>query len=54
MTVVASETELAISDVPQEEIFDLTELNDFKITLDNWKGRVIDMVEYMNRRKGKG
>ena len=54
MTVAASETELTISDVPQEEIFDLTELTDFKITLDNWKGKVIDMVEYLNRQKGKG
>lgn len=54
MTVVAKKTELSIPDVPQEEIFDLTELSDFKITLDNWKGRVIDMVEYLNRQKEKG
>lgn len=54
MTVAAKKTELSIPDVPQEEIFDLTELRDFKITLDNWKGRVIDMVEYLNRQKEKG
>lgn len=54
MTVVAKKTELSVSDVPQEEIFDLTELRDFTIRLENWKGKVIDMVEYVNRQKGKG
>ena len=50
MNVVAKATELSISDVPQEEVFDLTELRDFKITLDNWQGKVIDIADYLRRR----
>lgn len=54
MNVVAKETDLPISDVPQEEVFDLTELKEFKVTLNNWAGKVIDMVEYVNRRDTGG
>ena len=50
MSVAAKETELSIYDVPQEEVFDLTELKEFKIKLDNWQGKVIDIADYLRRR----
>lgn len=54
LSVTATETDLTLADVPQEEVFDLTELKEFKVTLNNWAGKVIDMVEYVNRRGGGG
>lgn len=50
-TVTAKETDLTISDVPVEEIFDITDLKDFKITLRNWHGNVVDFAEYVKNRK---
>ena len=50
-TVTAKETDLTISDVPIEEIFDITDFKDFKITLRNWHGNVVDFVNYVKNRK---
>ena len=50
-TVVAKETDLTISDVPVEEVFDITDLKEFKITLRNWHGNVVDFVNYVKNRK---
>ena len=50
-SVQAKETELTISDVPAEEIFDITDFKDFKITLRNWHGNVVDFAEYVKNRK---
>ena len=50
-TVVAKETDLTISDVPAEEIFDITDFKDFKITLRNWHGNVVNFMEYVKNRK---
>ena len=50
-TVSAKETDKTISDVPVEEIFDITDLKDFKITLRNWHGNVVDFMEYVENRK---
>ena len=35
-TVQANETDKTISDVPAEEVFDLTDFKEFKINLRNW------------------
>ena len=50
-TVTAKETDLTISDVPVEEVFDITDLKEFKITLRNWHGNVVDFVNYVKNRK---
>lgn len=50
-SVQAKETEKTIDDVPAEEVFDLTDFKDFKITLRNWHGNVVDFMEYMKNRE---
>ena len=52
-TVYAKETDLTIGDVPAEEVFDVTDFKDFKVTLRNWHGNVIDFAEYAKNRKVK-
>lgn len=50
-TVEAKETELTIDDVPEQEVFDLSNFEEFKVRLHNWSGNVIDLMEYMKNRK---
>ena len=50
-TVVAKETDMTISDVPEKEVFDITDLKEFKVTLRNWHGNVVDFVNYVKNRK---
>ena len=50
-TVVAKETDLTVDDVPEKEVFDLTDLKEFKVTLRNWHGNVVDFAEYVKNRK---
>lgn len=52
-TVQAKETDKTISDVPAEEVFDLTDFKDFKIKLRNWHGNVVDFEKYVENRKVK-
>ena len=52
-TVVAKETDLTVDDVPEKEVFDLTDLKEFKVTLHNWHGNVVDFMEYVKNRKLK-
>ena len=52
-TVSAKETDKTISDVPAEEVFNITDFKDFKITLRNWHGNVVDFAEYVENRKAK-
>lgn len=51
--VQAKETDKTISDVPEKEVFDLTDLKEFKVTLSNWHGNVVDFIEYVKNRKLK-
>ena len=50
-TVEAKETELTINDVPEQEVFDLSNFEEFKVRLNNWQGNVIDLIEYVKIRK---
>lgn len=52
-TVTAKETDETISDVPANEIFDITDFPEFRITLHNWQGNVIDFVKYVKNRKSE-
>ena len=42
---------MTISDVPEKEVFDITDLKEFKVTLRNWHGNVVDFIEYVKNRK---
>lgn len=44
-SVVAKETDKKIEDIPEKEVFDLSDFGEFKITLNNWQGNVVDFVE---------
>ena len=50
-TVSANETDKTIDDVPDEEVFDLTDFKEFHIKLHNWHGNVVDFAEYVKNRK---
>ena len=52
-TVTAKETDKSLDDVPAEEVFDITDFKDFKITLRNWQGNIVDFKEYVENRKMK-
>ena len=49
--VQAKETDKTISDVPAEEVFDITDFRDFKITLRNGCGNVVNFADYVNRNQ---
>lgn len=51
--VQAKETDKTISDVPAEEVFDLTDFKEFHVTLRNWHGNVVDFMKYVKNRKLK-
>ena len=55
LTMEASETNLLVSDVPEEEVFRLDELQEFRISLKNGKGvaEVVNFADYVKNRKGK-
>lgn len=48
LTIQAEETDYSITDIPENEAFDISELNEFKITLINKMGQaeVIDFVKW--------
>ena len=50
-TVVAKETDLTIGDVPAEEVFDITDFRDFKVTLRKGHGNVVNFADYVKNRK---
>lgn len=50
-TVQAKETDKTISDVPAEEVFDLTDFKEFHVTLRNWHGNLVDFKKYVENRK---
>lgn len=49
-TVSAEETNLTIDEVPQSEVFDITDFKDFHVRLHNWSGNVVDLLEYIGRK----
>lgn len=52
-TVIAAETDKTISDVPAEEVFDISDFREFHVTLNNWHGEVIDFQDYVKNRKSQ-
>lgn len=44
-SIEAVETDLKISDVPEEEVFDISEFKDFRVTLKNkGMGKIVEFV----------
>ncbi len=54
LTIEASETNLTIADVPEDELFPVEMFGEFKVRLINGDGkaRVIDFVKWVKRNKG--
>lgn len=50
-TVSAMETDKTISDVPEEEVFDITDFKDFRIKLLNWHGNIVDFESYIKSHR---
>ena len=50
-SVTAAETELQMTDVPAQEIFDISDFKEFLVKLHNWHGNVVDFMEYVKNRK---
>lgn len=51
LTIEAVECDLDVSDVPEEEVFHLEDFSEFKITLRNGRGKVVDFEEYVKRNR---
>lgn len=53
LTVQAAETDYFITDIPENEVFDISELKEFKITVINKMGQaeVIDFVKWKEVKK---
>ncbi len=47
----AKETDLSVVDVPESELWDVVEFEDFKIRLVNSVGEVIDFLEWVKGHK---
>ena len=51
MSVEARETDLSLSDVPESEVFDISEMREFKIRLENkFEGRVIEFKKFIDKK----
>ena len=52
MTIEASETDLPIADVPEDELWDIEEFKDYKIKLINNGGQaeILDFEEWKSRK----
>ena len=50
-SVDAKETDLTLSDVPETEVFDVSEMKEFKIRLENkFEGRVIEFKKFIDKK----
>ncbi len=50
----AKQTDLSVDDVPESELWNITEFTDFRIRLVNGEGvaKVVDFGEWVKRNKG--
>ena len=53
LTLEATETDSTVPDVPAEEIFRLEDFKEFRVTLRNWQGNVVNFADYVENRKLK-
>ena len=45
LIIEAKECDLGVGDVPEEEVFCLEDFGEFRISLNNWHGNIVDFVE---------
>ena len=52
--IEATKTDLLIDDVPEDELFDVMDFEEFRIHLINQKdgAKILDFEEYKNKKKG--
>lgn len=51
LVIEANETDLTFADVPEEEMFLISDFAEFHIKLRNWHGNVINFEEFRKNRK---
>ena len=51
LVIEGRECDLDVSDVPEEELFDIELFRDFQITLHNWHGQVVDFGEWVKKHE---
>lgn len=54
LTLEAIITDLLVSDVPSEQLFDLMDFKEFRVRLKNWQGKIVDFTEYVKKRENRG
>ena len=50
LTLEASITDLLVSDVPEEQLFDVMDFKEFRVKLRNWQGKIVDFAEYVKNK----
>lgn len=53
LTLEATETDSTVPDIPAEEIFRFEDFKEFRVTLRNWQGKVVNFADYVENRKLK-
>ena len=51
LTLEVNETDLLVSDVPAEEIFRMEEFREFRVTLRNWQGIIVNFTEFIKNQE---
>lgn len=50
LTLEAKETDLLVSDVPSDQLFDLMDFKEFRVRLRNWQDKIVDFAEFVRRK----
>lgn len=50
LTLEANVTDMLVSDVPSEQLFDLMDFREFRVRLRNWQGKIVDFAEFVRRK----
>lgn len=50
LTLEAKETDLLVSDVPSDQLFDLMDFKEFRVRLRNWQDKIVDFAEFVRKK----
>lgn len=53
LTLEATETDSTVPDIQAEEVFRFEDFKEFRVTLRNWQGKVVNFADYVENRKMK-
>lgn len=53
LTLEASITDLLVSDIPSEQLFDVMDFKEFRVRLRNWQGKIVDFAEFVKKRENR-